>query len=90
VGRLKSAFYRVIGKYSMLREYGVRVESSNVSFVKYDDDNDMLYITYKGFRQYAYPNSDFQDFENIMQAPSKGKWVWDNLRRKNRDYIRLT
>jgi len=87
---LKSAFYRVVGKYSMFRKYGVSVESSNVRFVKYDDKNDMMYITYKGFRQYAYPDSDFQDFENIMQAPSKGKWVWNNLRRKNKDYIRLT
>lgn len=70
-----------------LRQRGFRpVVSSNVSAVARDGAK--LIVRFHGGNTYVYPNSGdrFQDF---MNAYSKGKWVWSELRRKGVPYRRV-
>jgi hypothetical protein len=84
---IKSFFYTIKNVFEERRKYGERVASSNVTNVKFKDDT--LYITFKGRRQYAYPGSSKEEYRALKNAKSKGKFVWNNLRRTNRPYIRI-
>ena len=54
--------------------------SSNVSAGQRDGDD--LYIRFHNGSVYLYPNQG-KNFGDLLTSPSKGKWVWANLRRKN-------
>lgn len=85
---LKPLYERLTQLFESMK-YGKRVKSSHVRYVKFDKDTDVLYITYKGNRQYAYPDSSKEEFKELLRAPSKGKFVWNRLRRTGRDYFRV-
>jgi len=69
-----------------LRNRGfVPVISSNVSAVARQDE--MLIVRFHGGATYAYPRSGDR-YEDILSAPSKGKFVWNELRRKRVPYYR--
>jgi len=54
--------------------------SSNVSAGQRDDKD--LFIRFHNGSVYKYPNQG-KNFGDLLLSPSKGKWVWANLRRKN-------
>lgn len=85
---IKPLYDRLIEIFDGMK-YGKRVRSSHVRYVKFDKDTDVLYITFKGNRQYAYPDSSKEEFRELLQSPSKGKFVWNRLRRTNREYFRV-
>jgi len=70
-----------------LRELGYSpVFSSNVSAIS--RVNSTLYIRFHNGSVYQYPNQGSK-YGDLLTAPSKGKWVWDNLRRKNVSYSKV-
>ena len=72
---------------SQLRQAGFTwVLSSNVSGVAQRDDG--LYIRFHNGSVYRYP-TQADKFENILNAESKGRWVWNNLRRTNVAYSKI-
>ncbi|GIW22564.1 MAG: hypothetical protein KatS3mg068_1571 [Candidatus Sericytochromatia bacterium] len=83
---IKPIFYTIRNLFPD-KKYGKRVISSNVTNVKFEDD--ILYVTFIGKRQYAYPGSSKEEYKKMLKAKSKGKFVWNNLRRTNRPYIRV-
>ena len=69
------------------------VESSNVKEFGYDDDNQILYVRFlaKGNRPeslYGYYNVEPEVFDQFFAAPSKGQFIWTNLRDRY-EYERL-
>jgi hypothetical protein len=70
----------------------VRVESSNVHSIGYDLDTGTLYVRFLvtvvregrvrqfGGSLYGYRGVTPEEFLRFLDAPSKGGWVWDNLR----------
>lgn len=62
------------------------VQSSNVSSVGVKGED--LLIRFHNGSVYSYRNKADQ-FDNILKANSKGKWVWRNLRRRNAQYTKL-
>jgi hypothetical protein len=54
--------------------------SSNVSAGQRDGKD--LFIRFHNGSVYKYPNKGSQ-FNDLLLSPSKGKWVWGNLRRPN-------
>jgi hypothetical protein len=70
-----------------LRQQGYTwVLSSNVSAVrKFGND---LIIRFHNGSVYRYPNQG-QQIDSIINSDSKGRWVWNNLRRANVPYEKL-
>lgn len=67
-----------------LEELGfVEVMSSNVSAVMVDGE-DLLIRFHRG-EVYRYPGQGYL-FNHMMRSASKGRWVWQNLRRTNVPY----
>lgn len=62
------------------------VVSSNVSAVA--KQGDVLIVRFHGGATYGYPTSGDR-FNDILSAPSKGKWVWRELVRKGVPYYRM-
>jgi hypothetical protein len=62
------------------------VFSSNVSGIQRKLKD--LYIRFHNGAIYVYPNQGEQ-FGDLLLSPSKGKWVWANLRRKNVSYAKV-
>ena len=60
--------------------------SSNVSAGMRDGTD--LYIRFHNGSVYQYPNQGKQ-FNDLLTSPSKGKWVWANLRRTNVAYNKV-
>lgn len=60
--------------------------SSNVSAGMRDDKD--LYIRFHNGSVYKYPDKGEQ-FGDLLLSSSKGKWVWNNLRRKNVSYSKV-
>ena len=71
----------------ILREQGYTpVFSSNVSAIQRKLKD--LYIRFHNGAVYKYPNQG-SNFNSLLTSPSKGKWVWANLRRKNVAYSKV-
>ena len=62
------------------------VLSSNVSAI--GEHNGDLYIRFHGGNSYIYPNSG-DLYRPMLQSSSKGRFVWNQLRRKNVPYRRI-
>ena len=62
------------------------VLSSNVSGVASRGED--LYIRFHNGSVYQYPNQG-DKMHQLLDASSKGRWVWDNLRRPNVSYRRV-
>ena len=70
-----------------LSSRGLRpVISSNVSAVGMKDN--ALIVRFHGGATYSYPGQGDR-FEDIINAPSKGKWVWRELRRAGVAYNKI-
>ncbi len=70
-----------------LKSRGLRaVISSNVSAVGVDGNT--LIVRFHGGATYGYPEHGDRASE-LISAPSKGKWVWRNLRRAGVPYYRM-
>ena len=53
-----------------------RVDSTAIDLISYDTTTKTLGITYKGGeKEYLFPNVPVGEFEALMKAPSKGKYV---------------
>lgn len=53
-----------------------RVDSTAIDLISYDTTTKTLGITYKGgTKEYIFPNVPIEEFEALMEAPSKGKYV---------------
>lgn len=63
-------------------------QSTNVHSAKYDPDENVLIMGYKGgrgkwqgrLRYYAYSGVDLSEAEECWDSISRGGWVWDELR----------
>jgi len=65
----------------------VPVDSSNVHSVGYDLEHHLLYVRYldpagRAGPLYGYHDVRPEEFLDLLDAPSKGTWVWDNLRER--------
>ena len=58
----------------------VYVQSSNVKAISYYAPDQLLTVEYKDSSVYEYSPVAIEVAEDFITAPSKGKWVWDNLR----------
>ena len=71
----------------ILRSQGYTpVFSSNVSGIQRKGND--LYIRFHNASIYVYPNQGNR-FNDLLLSPSKGKWVWRELRRKNVAYSQV-
>src|SRR6056297_2375211 len=61
------------------------VVSSNVSAVGRRDE--VLFVRFHGGATYAYPESG-NLYQKMINSSSKGKFVWNELRRKNVPYYK--
>lgn len=86
----KRDYQRILPDYKArkeLREQGFTwVLSSNVSAVRATQGN--LYIRFHNGSVYEYPRMGGR-YEDILNAESKGRWVWNELRRKNVPYSKI-
>ena len=58
----------------------ISVDSSNLEAVKYDPEKEQLAIRFKGGRTYLYGGVPPSVFLDLLDAPSKGKYVWKHIR----------
>ena len=56
--------------------------SSNVAEIHYDIDSGALQIRFKNGGLYQYEDVSIREAESFARASSRGKWVWDNLRKR--------
>ena len=63
----------------------VYLQSSNVDFVAYDDDEHELEVGYKWGGDYLYRHVPPRIWYGLMNASSPGKFVWETIR-NNPDY----
>lgn len=56
------------------------VVSSNVDLIRYDYEEEVLYVQFKNGAMYSYRTVSYKEALDFAQAPSKGGWVWDHLR----------
>ena len=61
-------------------------ESSNIVAIKFDVSH--ILIQFKGGKIYSYSPCNQAEFDLLLQADSKGAWVFRNLRKK-KAYKRL-
>lgn len=62
--------------------YRQKVHSSNLVFVGYDDENQMLEIEFKEGKVYSYSDVPRYIYESLMSANSKGKYFRENIMNK--------
>lgn len=58
------------------------VSSSNIASIGYDEDNQILEIEFNDGSVYQYSGVPSSDYDGIMNADSKGKYLHANI--KNR------
>jgi hypothetical protein len=56
------------------------VSSSNVASIGFSKANNSIYVRFNNGSLYVYPGQNEQTFNNFLDSPSKGKFVWANLR----------
>lgn len=67
----------------------VYVESSNISWLKYDYDAKWLYVGMKHGGIYLYPFTTYEESEDFVRADSQGKWIWEHCIRARRPFERV-
>ena len=55
-------------------------ESSNIARIGYDNDNKELRVDFKAGGSYLYSNVPSQLYENMVKAPSKGKFFHSSIK----------
>ena len=58
------------------------VQSSNVEQIHYDPSDSTLKIKFLNGGYYQYDDVSIREAESFANASSKGKWVWDELRKR--------
>jgi hypothetical protein len=58
----------------------VEMSSSNVKGARYDEEERILEIMFKGGAIYRYYDVDVDIWEGLLSAGSKGKFVWEYIR----------
>ena len=66
------------------------VSSSNVLWIRYYQDRDVLLIGYRNNAAYAYSGVTATEAASLLFAPSKGTWVWDRIRVRGKGNSRRT
>jgi len=66
----------------------VAMSSSNVKGARYDEEERILEIMFKGGAIYQYYDVDVDIWEGLLDAESKGKFVWEYIR-DNYEYNRI-
>ena len=56
------------------------VQSSNLEAVGYSRKTERLYIQFKSGAEWVYNGVSFTVYQNLMSAPSKGKYFYYNIR----------
>ena len=62
------------------RSVAKQVESSNIASLRYDDANQLMYVTFNSGAEYVYQAVPRSVYEDILNAPSKGSKFWDDVR----------
>lgn len=62
----------------------VYLKSSNVDYVAYDDEEWIMEVGFKWGGIYDYSHVEPSVWYNILNAPSPGKFIWDEIRRPDR------
>lgn len=57
-----------------------KVKSSNLDWVAYDKDTKTLYIQFLSGGLYSYSDVPEEIFTGLLNADSKGKFFWKNIR----------
>jgi KTSC domain-containing protein len=57
-----------------------QVESSMMTFVKYDDDAGELDITFRSGKTYRYLEVPAEVYDGLLEADSKGEFFNDNIK----------
>ena len=60
----------------------VAVESSNLDEVGYDEEREVMQVTFNNGRVYRYYQVPPAIFNSLLQADSKGSYFWENIRGK--------
>lgn len=85
--RKYSRYAHTVSEAQYLIQRGLKpVVSSNVSAV--GRDGDVLIVRFHGGATYGYPQSGDR-YDEMLSAPSKGKFVWRELRRAGVPYYRM-
>lgn len=64
--------------------------SSNVSWIQYDQDRNVLQVGYLNLSIYVYGDVNPQEAASMLFAGSKGTWIWDNIRVRGKGNAHLT
>ncbi len=60
----------------------VDIKSSNIDKVKYDDRNNTLYVLFDEESKYAYYGVPELQYKRLVNAPSKGDYLHQNIEDK--------
>ena len=60
----------------------IKVESSNISSIGYDEQNQILEVEFYDFRVFQYIGVPLEVYTNLMEAPSKGQFFARAIRSK--------
>ena len=86
----KRDYQRILPDFESRQQLRVQgytwVLSSNVSAVR-RFGNDLI-VRFHNSSVYRYPNQA-QNYDSMINSDSKGRWVWNNLRRPNVPYEKL-
>jgi len=56
------------------------VESSNIAEIGYDNEHNVLHVAFHTGSVYAYEDVPYQMYEDMLNAPSVGKYFNENVR----------
>lgn len=58
----------------------IRVSSSMIDMVRYDDEEEILEIAFRDGSVYRYYNVPYDIYQGLIRAPSKGRYFWRYIR----------
>ena len=58
----------------------IKVSSSAIESVGYDDETGALYVTFKRGAEYIYPQVSRKEFEGLVSAPSVGRYFNEHIK----------
>ncbi len=60
----------------------VKIVSSNIDAVKYEDAEEALVVEFRGGARYRYSSVKRETYDSLLAAPSKGKYLAENIKGK--------
>ena len=58
------------------------VNSSQISYIGFDDENNILYVTFKNNKTYEYSDVPYVTWKALKNAPSIGSYFSSNIKNK--------